>query len=273
MFTFDLDQELPPMGPGLRVSFPLHSATGTASTATVLFELDPGAELPVHTDSAEELLIVVQGTGEARVGDDVARITKHDVALVPPMAPHGLRNIGDDVLRILGDVDGRIDAVRAVGQRGFESKPRGETRGRDLDAQRLARCQIPDRQAWLLGYAVALERSALNHARLAILLPLPQAGAHGGATEQSQRKKTETAEAHLATIRYSKAFDGGPPFMEWTYAYHRRLASFDPSARDLLATGCLLELGRARKPGRGHGGGIWHQQRSGGCRRRSGQRR
>ena len=102
MFTFDLDQELPPMGPGLRVSFPLHSATGTAGTATVLFELDPGAELPVHTDSAEELLIVVQGTGEARVGDDVARITKHDVALVPPMAPHGLRNIGDDVLRILG---------------------------------------------------------------------------------------------------------------------------------------------------------------------------
>ena len=102
MFAFDLDQELPPMGPGLRVSFPLHSATGTASTATVLFELDPGAELPVHTDSAEELLIVVQGTGEARVGDDVARITKHDVALVPPMAPHGLRNIGDDVLRILG---------------------------------------------------------------------------------------------------------------------------------------------------------------------------
>jgi len=103
MFTFDLDEfELPPMGPGLRVSFPLHSATGTASTATVLFELDPGAELPVHTDSAEELLIVVQGTGEARVGDEVAQLTRHEVALVPPMAPHGLRNIGDDVLRILG---------------------------------------------------------------------------------------------------------------------------------------------------------------------------
>ena len=103
MFTFDLDAyELPDMGPGLRVSFPLHSATGTASTATVLFELDPGAELPVHTDSAEELLIVVQGTGEARVGDEVGRIATHEVALVPPMAPHGLRNIGDDVLRILG---------------------------------------------------------------------------------------------------------------------------------------------------------------------------
>jgi quercetin dioxygenase-like cupin family protein len=103
MFAFDLDDfELAPSGPGLRVSFPLHSATGAASTATVLFELDPGAELPVHTDSAEELLIIVQGTAEARVGDEVGRIGMHEVALVPSMAPHGLRNIGDDVLRVFG---------------------------------------------------------------------------------------------------------------------------------------------------------------------------
>ena len=88
--------------PGLRVGFPVHSATGTASTATVLFELDPGAELPVHTDSAEELLIMLGGTADARVGDKTVRIATGDVALVPPMAPHGLRNIGDDVLRILG---------------------------------------------------------------------------------------------------------------------------------------------------------------------------
>jgi quercetin dioxygenase-like cupin family protein len=103
VFTIDLDDfELMPIRPGLRVSFPFHSATGTASTATVLFELDPGAELPVHTDSAEELLVVVQGTGEARVGDDVGRIGAHEVALVPPMAPHGLRNVGADVLRVFG---------------------------------------------------------------------------------------------------------------------------------------------------------------------------
>lgn len=103
MIAFDLDDyELAPTGPGFRVSFPIHSATGTASTATVLFELDPGAELPVHTDSAEELLIVVHGTAEARVGDEVGVLEKHQVGLVPPMAPHGLRNIGEDVLRVLG---------------------------------------------------------------------------------------------------------------------------------------------------------------------------
>ena len=103
MIAFNLDDyELAPAGPGLRVSFPVSSAAGTADTATVLFELDPGAELPVHTDSAEELLVIVQGIGEARVGDEVGRISAHDVALVPPLAPHGLRNIGEDVLRVFG---------------------------------------------------------------------------------------------------------------------------------------------------------------------------
>ena len=103
MFAIDLDDfELAPAGPGLRVSFPFHSATGTASTAAVLFELDPGHELGVHTDSAEELLVVVQGTAEARVGDEVGRLNTHQVALVPPMVSHGLRNVGEGVLRVFG---------------------------------------------------------------------------------------------------------------------------------------------------------------------------
>jgi quercetin dioxygenase-like cupin family protein len=103
MIAFDaIDYELAPTAPGLRVAFPLDSATGTASTATVLFELDPGAELAVHQDSAEELLIILQGTGEARVGNETGRVSKGQVALVPPMAPHGLRNDGEEVLRVLG---------------------------------------------------------------------------------------------------------------------------------------------------------------------------
>jgi len=103
MIVFDTDSfELTPMAPGLRVSFPVHSANGTASTATVLFELDPGATLATHTDSAEELLVILQGTADAWIGDEVGRLEKNQVGLVPPMAPHGLTNIGDDVLRVLG---------------------------------------------------------------------------------------------------------------------------------------------------------------------------
>jgi quercetin dioxygenase-like cupin family protein len=103
MFTIDLDgYELTPRGPGLRTSFPMHSSTGTASSAAVLFELEPGAELPVHTDSAEELLLVISGVGEARVGDEVERVEAHQAALVPAMVPHGMRNIGSEPLRVFG---------------------------------------------------------------------------------------------------------------------------------------------------------------------------
>ena len=55
---------------GLRFGFPISSATGTGDTAVVSFELDPGAVLPVHTDSAEELLLVLEGvaiSGDSRV--------------------------------------------------------------------------------------------------------------------------------------------------------------------------------------------------------------
>ena len=103
MFAIDLDNlDLMTVSPGRRVTFPVNSATGTASTAAVYFELDPGVELPVHTDSAEELLIIVEGTAEARIGDDVARVGRNQVAVVPPMAPHGVKNIGQDTLRVLG---------------------------------------------------------------------------------------------------------------------------------------------------------------------------
>ena len=68
MFTFDLDDyELPPMGPGLRVSFPLHSATGTASTpastsvtraTTIAFSVARGARRVMR-----EFLQTAQFTG------------------------------------------------------------------------------------------------------------------------------------------------------------------------------------------------------------------
>jgi mannose-6-phosphate isomerase-like protein (cupin superfamily) len=59
---------------GLSFAFPLSSATGTASTAVVYMELEPGAELPSHTDSAEELLLVLDGSAEATVGDEEGRL-------------------------------------------------------------------------------------------------------------------------------------------------------------------------------------------------------
>ena len=78
MYTLDLAAlEAQEMGGGLSVTFPFSSATGTADTAAVYLVLEPGGALPEHTDSAEEWL-------------------------VPAIAPHSARNIGDGPARILG---------------------------------------------------------------------------------------------------------------------------------------------------------------------------
>jgi len=87
---------------GLRFGFPLSSATATASTAVVYMEFEPGAELPSHTDSAEELLLVLEGAAEGTIGDETGRLQAGDIAVVPALAPHGLRNVGDGTLRVVG---------------------------------------------------------------------------------------------------------------------------------------------------------------------------
>jgi quercetin dioxygenase-like cupin family protein len=106
MLSLDLNSlqltENPMPRGSVRVEFPLHSAAGTASTAVVVFELDPGSELATHSDSAEETLYVLAGEGEAHVDGETIPVRAGDIAVVPAMAPHGARATGDTTLRVLG---------------------------------------------------------------------------------------------------------------------------------------------------------------------------
>lgn len=81
---------------------PLSAAAGTKSTAVVYFEIAPGKRLPTHTDSAEEVLYILEGTAEVVVGDERSTASAGDLALVPSMVPHSARNIGDTTVRVLG---------------------------------------------------------------------------------------------------------------------------------------------------------------------------
>ncbi len=85
-----------------RVSFPLTTADGAASSSLVYFEIEPGNHLGMHTDSAEELLLVVAGRGEATVGDERAPLAAGQLALVPALAPHDVHNTGEATLKVLG---------------------------------------------------------------------------------------------------------------------------------------------------------------------------
>jgi quercetin dioxygenase-like cupin family protein len=86
----------------LKVNFPFFLGTGTKSTAVVYFEIEPGHRLGNHTDSAEEILLILEGEAEVTLGDEQGRLSAGELALVPAMVPHGLRNVGDETVRVVG---------------------------------------------------------------------------------------------------------------------------------------------------------------------------
>ena len=86
----------------VRVTFPINKWAGSADSGAVYFEVEPGQRLAEHTDSAEEILYVVAGEVEAKVGDEHRRLSAGDLAVIPAMVPHGLVNAGSDTVKVVG---------------------------------------------------------------------------------------------------------------------------------------------------------------------------
>lgn len=86
----------------LRVTFPINKWAGSNDSAVVYFEIEPGDRLARHTDSAEEVLYIVSGEAEAEIGDERGRIAAGDLAVIPAMVPHGLVNIGEEPVKVVG---------------------------------------------------------------------------------------------------------------------------------------------------------------------------
>lgn len=86
----------------IRVDFPISSVAGAASTAVVYFELEPGEHTGMHTDSAEEVVLILSGRAEAIVGDERGELSAGGIGLVPALVPHDVRNVGEETLRVVG---------------------------------------------------------------------------------------------------------------------------------------------------------------------------
>ena len=94
-----------------RATFPMFGAHGTEKSATVYFEIDPGDNLGRHTDSAEELLLIIEGEIEAEVGGEIGRLSKGELVLVPTMVPHDFKNVGSEKAKVLGFFGGANNIV------------------------------------------------------------------------------------------------------------------------------------------------------------------
>ena len=85
-----------------RLSLPMHTGTGAASTAVIYFEHEPGEHHGRHTDSAEEVVLVLEGEAEVAAADERMRLPAGGVGLVPATVPHDIRNVGEGLLRVVG---------------------------------------------------------------------------------------------------------------------------------------------------------------------------
>jgi mannose-6-phosphate isomerase-like protein (cupin superfamily) len=92
----------------VQVAFPINKWAGSRDSAVVYFEVKPRDRLARHTDSAEEVLYIVAGEAEAEIGDQRSRISKGDLAVIPAMVPHSLRDLVVTALR--ADFSG-VDAL------------------------------------------------------------------------------------------------------------------------------------------------------------------
>ncbi len=46
--------------------------------------------------------MVLEGEAEVSLGDEQGRLSAGEMALVPAMVPHGLRNAGEETVRVVG---------------------------------------------------------------------------------------------------------------------------------------------------------------------------
>ena len=86
----------------VRVNFPINRTAGSEDSAVVYFEVAPGERLARHQDSAEEILYIVAGVAEAEVGAEPGVVEAGAIAVSPAMAPDGLRNSGDETVKVVG---------------------------------------------------------------------------------------------------------------------------------------------------------------------------
>lgn len=77
----------------------------------VYFELNPGEQLGMHTDSAEEILFIFEGRVEVTVGGESQIVDAPGLAVVPTMVPHNLANVGDRRAKVAGFFPARVDTV------------------------------------------------------------------------------------------------------------------------------------------------------------------
>ena len=65
-------------------------------------EMAVGDRIPLHTHPVDELVAILDGDGEYRLGSRRQRVTGGSIVFIPAGTPHGTANVGDRPLHLYG---------------------------------------------------------------------------------------------------------------------------------------------------------------------------
>ena len=74
---------------------------GITSSSMDLSTVDVGAGAPLHVHAADELIVVLEGTLEVRLGDEVQKVGPDHTLVIPPHVPHGFTSLGPGPARMI----------------------------------------------------------------------------------------------------------------------------------------------------------------------------
>jgi quercetin dioxygenase-like cupin family protein len=74
---------------------------GASASGSSVLEIEAGRRLPRHTDSAEETIVVVEGSASVVLDDEPDELDAGGIALIPAGIHHEVRNAGEGPLRFV----------------------------------------------------------------------------------------------------------------------------------------------------------------------------
>lgn len=70
----------------------------SANARVVIFRIEPGQEVPVHTSGSTVLLVILSGTGTVAGDGAERRVGPGDIVAYEPAEPHGMRAGGEQLV-------------------------------------------------------------------------------------------------------------------------------------------------------------------------------
>ena len=90
-----------PWRPNYRQWNIIQPGDGTTSSSMDLSTVGVGAGAPLHVHEADELIVVLEGTLEVRIGEEVQNVGPDHTLVIPPHVPHGFTSVGPGAARMI----------------------------------------------------------------------------------------------------------------------------------------------------------------------------